>query len=214
MSDEQKDFEAVRHLVRASRASSEGARPFAEALLNAAENANAIDQVLEELEEIRSDILVRHPRFREIFRSPIVSISEKDRVLTDTFEGRAHPVLLRFLRVLNSHGRLDLFEPVIDKLRLLSERRRNRRWVVVRSAVDLTREEKEQLEAKLAQMLGATPVVQYLRDPDLIGGFSVQIGDRVYDLSLKTRLRQLRSRLIRTQSQEFRRQLAATESDS
>ena len=176
-------------------------RNYAEALLNASgERANA---VLEELEEIGTDVLVAHPRFAAILGSPSVSIAEKDRILTDTFEGKADPTVLNFLRVLNRHGRLGMLPSVTRQARATLDRRQDRKPVTVRSAVPLDEGQREAVLARLATMIQATPVITLEVDPSLIGGLVVQVGDDVYDASVRTRLERLRGRLIERKTHEI-----------
>ena len=176
-------------------------RNYAEALLNASgDQANA---VLEELEAIRSDVLQAHPRFAAILGSPSVSNDEKDRILTETFEGKALPTVVDFLRVLNRHGRLGMLPSVTLQARATLDRRQNRKPVTVRSAVPLDEGQKAEVLARLASMTQATPVLTLEVDPSLIGGLVVQVGDDVYDASVRTRLERLRGRLIERKTHEI-----------
>ena len=52
-------------------------------------------------------------------------------------------------------------------------------------------------------MILATPVITLEVDPSLIGGLVVQVGDEVYDASVRTRLEQLRGRLIERKTHEI-----------
>jgi F-type H+-transporting ATPase subunit delta len=176
-------------------------RNYAEALLNASgDEANA---VLDDLEAIESDVLRVQPRFAAILGSPSVSVLEKDRILTDTFEGRALPTVVKFLRVLNRHGRLSLLGSVIRQARATLDRRQNRKPVTVRSAVPLDEGQVAAVVEKLAKMVHATPVITLEVDPSLIGGLVVQVGDDVYDASVRTRLERLRGRLIERKTHEI-----------
>jgi F-type H+-transporting ATPase subunit delta len=47
-------------------------------------------------------------------------------------------------------------------------------------------------------------------DPSLIGGLLVQVGDQVYDCSLRSQLERLRRQLVQEKLQEVRGQLAET----
>ena len=53
------------------------------------------------------------------------------------------------------------------------------------------------------RLTGATPIFQVSTDPDLIGGLVVQVGDQRYDSSVKSRLAQLRQRLIEGKTHEI-----------
>lgn len=183
--------------------SSELARTYGEALLNAAEKAGNVEEVLDELDAIRTFVTGTHPAFAAMMGSPIRTLPEKDEVLVRTFEGRTLPTSVHFLRVLNRHGRLELLGPVLRTARAIWERRQNRRPVTVRSAVPLGDDQQEALRGRLAQSLGATPVLRLEIDPALIGGLVIQVGDDVYDASVRNRLEQLRQRLIEGKTHEI-----------
>jgi F-type H+-transporting ATPase subunit delta len=185
-----------------------GARSYAEALLNVAEKDGQADAVLGEIEEILDDVFRAHPEFAGLLAGPSLGHEEKDRVLVQLFEGRALPTVVRFLRVLNRHGRLGLLPMVAAQARALLDRRRNRRPVTVASAVPLDEGQQAALAAKLAAMLGAEPVVRYLVDPALLGGLVVQVGDEVYDASVRAQLERLRREVVRGKVHEVRGRLA------
>ncbi len=176
-------------------------RNYAEALLGA--SGDEADAVMDELEEFRSDVLLDQPRFAAILASPSVAVAAKDRILTEAFEGKASPTVFRFLRVLNRHGRLAILPAIIEQARATLDRRRNRRPVTVRSAVPLDEGQQASLRDRLASMIHATPVITLEVDPSLIGGLVVQVGDDVYDASVRNRLERLRRRLIERKTHEI-----------
>ena len=181
----------------------EVARRYAEALIHAAENENAVDLVLDELDELERDVLEPNPRFAEVLASLRVSVSQKDRILVDLLENRASSLLLRFLRVLNRHERLGYLGAVARHARAIWDKRHKRVPVQVRSAVPLDEDQLKDLHAGLARMTGATPILDVSTDPNLIAGLVVQVGDIRYDASAKSRLAQLRQRLIEGKTHEI-----------
>jgi F-type H+-transporting ATPase subunit delta len=172
------------------------ARRYAEALIDAAQKDGQVDSALEELAEFESDVLGRFPRFAELLASERVPAGDKDRILTEAFSGRASDLVLRFLRVLNRHGRLGLLGPIVAEARTIWDRRNRRIPVTVRSAVPLGDDQVQALRARLAGLVPGTPILSMVTDPALIGGLVVQVGDQLYDASVKSRLAQLRHRLI------------------
>ncbi len=176
-------------------------RNYAEALLNA--SGDEVEAVVGELEEIRADVLGAQPRFASILASPSVSVAEKDRILNATFEGRALPTVVRFLRVLNRHGRLGILSAVTLQARATLDRKLNRKPVTVQSAVPLDEGQQSAVRDRLAAMIQATPVITLEVDPSLIGGLVVQVGDDVYDASVRTHLERLRGRLIERKTHEI-----------
>jgi F-type H+-transporting ATPase subunit delta len=179
------------------------ARRYAEALVDAAQHAGGVDPVLEELAEIEDDVLKRFPLFAEVLASVRVQPAEKDRMIRELFEGRASSLVLRFLRVLNRHGRLDLQQAVLREARALWDRRNRRIPVRVRSAVPLDEAQLQSLRDRLTRLVDGTPIVNLSTDPGLIGGLVVQVGDHLYDASVKNRLAQLRQRLIEGKTYEI-----------
>ena len=188
---------------RVSGETAELARPYALALVNAAEKEGGIEPVLDELDEIDSDVLKVFPRFASLLGSARVSSAHKDRILTDVFEKRVSSVVLRFLRVLNRHERLGLLRVVAREARTIWDQRNKRIPVQVRAAVSLDEKQLQTLRGRLAALTGATPVLSVSTDPGLIGGLVVQVGDHRYDASVKSRLEQLRQRLIEGKMHEI-----------
>ncbi len=174
------------------------ARTYALALLGAVgDDAGA---VLDELGEVLTEVVRGHPRFTELMTGPTMAVSDRDRVLVDLFEGRAMPPVVNLLRVLNRYGRLDLLAPIVVQARAEWDRKQGRRPVTVRSAVALDEGQRKDLEGRLSKLIGATPVLTAEVDPSLIAGLVVQVGDDVYDASVRTQLKRLRDRLIERKS--------------
>jgi F-type H+-transporting ATPase subunit delta len=186
------------------KTSVELSRTYGEALVGAAEAQGDVDAALGDLDAIVADVLRPNPKFAELLASPLLPPNEKDRILVQAFEGRALPVVVQFLRVLNRHGRLGLLAAVTRAARAIWDRRQNRRPVSVRSARPLDDTQRAQLSTRLMGLLGgATPVVHLSVDPSLIGGLVVQVGDDVYDASVRRRLEQLRQRLTEGKTHEI-----------
>jgi F-type H+-transporting ATPase subunit delta len=173
-------------------------RNYADALLSA--TGDEAGAVVDELDAIVSDVVRGQPRFAELMASPTLGVAERDRVLVELFGSRTLPVVVNFLRVLNRHGRINLLSQIAAALRAEWDRKQGRRPVTVRSAVPLDEGQRKALEGRLSTLIGATPVLTAEVDPSLIAGLVVQVGDDVYDASVRTQLKRLRDRLIERKS--------------
>lgn len=178
-------------------AASEVARNYADALLAAA--GDEAGAVVDELDEV-ADVVRSQPSFAELMESPSLGSADRDRILVELFEGKAHPMVVNLLRVLNRNGRLGVLPTVAARARAAWDRKQGRRPVTVRSAVPLDDAQRTALEGRLSNLIGATPVLSLEVDPSLIAGLVVQVGDDVYDASVRTQLRRLRDRLIERKS--------------
>lgn len=179
------------------------ARRYAEALVDAAVKEGQADAAVQELDELVADVLAPFPVFAQILASHRVAAAEKDRILSDVFQGRASDLVMRFLRVLNRHGRLELLAAAAREARILWDRRNRRIPVSVRSAVPLDDDQLRVLSDRLQGLVAGTPILTATVDPGLIGGLVVQVGDLLYDGSVKSRLAQLRQRLIEGKTHEI-----------
>ena len=68
--------------------------------------------------------------------------------------------------------------------------------VVVKSAIALSDDQLAGLKKTLAESLNKEPVLNLRVDPELLGGLVVQVGDKVYDTSVRSRLEALRNQLM------------------
>lgn len=187
-----------------------GARTYAEALLGAADKEGQADSAVDEVREILDDVFFANPAFSEVVVSPERSQEERDRLLVQLFEGRALPVVVRFLRVLNLHGRLGLLPLVAEEARRMLDRRHHRRPARVVSAVPLEEDQVAALKVRIASMIGAEPVLTLEVDPALIAGLVVQVGDEVFDTSIRSQLARLRRQVVEGKMHEVRSRLTQT----
>jgi F-type H+-transporting ATPase subunit delta len=140
------------------------------------------------------DVLRTDPTLEAFFTSPAVTRRTRGPVLA-ALHGSVSPLLGNFLGVLNQNNRLDLLRPIAAAYRDLLDKRAGRVRVVVRSAVPLSDEQQDDLRRTLADSLHKEPVLNLTTDPDLLGGLVVQVGDTVYDTSVRSRLEALRTQL-------------------
>jgi F-type H+-transporting ATPase subunit delta len=192
-----------------SRAGAEGsserrvARVYAEALLNVAEQRGQADEIAQELQSLVTDVYANAPQIERTLGSPVVKRSAKVPVLEHGFKGKVNDLLFNFLMVLNSKDRLVLIRHAAAAYRDLLDERAKRVRVTVRSAVPLTDEQSARLKQTLAQATGLDPVLLLKVEEDLLGGMIVQVGDQVFDSSVRTRIEAIRNQLLGRSSYEI-----------
>jgi F-type H+-transporting ATPase subunit delta len=172
------------------------ARVYAAAALDAAGGRAEQDALMSELESLRKDVLDRQPKLVELFASELVSEDEKLALIDRVFSGRASTLLLNFLKVLNKHDRLGMIRDVIAAARKLWETRSGRLPVHLETANPLSPELEQEMLAMLTKVLKVDPIVSASINPDLLAGFIIRVGDRVFDVSMKTRLEAMRKGMI------------------
>jgi F-type H+-transporting ATPase subunit delta len=183
---------------------------YAKAFIGAAEKAaagkaGAEEAVLAELDSWVDDVLARQPKLDSVLSSALVPPEDKFRMIDRAIGGKADPLLVKLLKVLANHGRLDLTRAVRDAARTILNQKRNRFQVKVVTAGPLEPKQSADLRERLAAMLGGEPVLTHQVDPDVIGGLVVRVGDVVFDGSLATNLARLREQLVNRSVHEIQR---------
>jgi F-type H+-transporting ATPase subunit delta len=171
-------------------------RIYAQGALDAAGNLDQQRDVVEELESVVSDVLNRDPQLSEIFASELISEEEKLGMLDRIFGGRASKTTLNLLKVMAHHDRLAVIRDVAKAARKLWQTRANRIPVQLETANPVDKALQQEILKAFEHALGADPIVTDRVNPDLIGGFVIRVGDRVYDGSIRTRLEHMRQGMI------------------
>jgi len=176
------------------------ARVYAEALAAAALRHGggeaSVVSVGEELDQFVAQVLDASPAVEAFLASPAVGKKAKSVALEAALTGRASDLLRGLFFVLLRNGRLDLTRGIAAAYRDLLDQRAGRVRVRVTTAVELSDAQTAAITATLAAALRKQPVLELRLDPGLIGGMVVQIGDRVIDTSVRTRLTNLRTHLL------------------
>lgn len=169
---------------------------YASAGLDAAGGIGEQEQVVNELEAIVGEVLSLDSRLQQIFASVLIAAEEKTSMLDRLFGGKVSTTTLNLLKVMARHKRLNLLRDVAKVSRKLWQDRSGRIPVELETANPLDATLENEILVAFGDVLGADPIVTQRVNPDLIAGFVIRVGDRVYDGSIQTRLEQMRLNMI------------------
>jgi F-type H+-transporting ATPase subunit delta len=166
---------------------------YARALLGTAVERKLLDAIGEDFELIEKT--ARSSReFLAFLRSPVINMEKKKSVLTAAFQKRVHPLTFQFLMLIASRNRESILPEIIRQFERLRDEELGVENAIVRTAVPLSREHEKQLSTKLERLRKKKIRLQHILDPSLKGGIQVQVGDTVWDGSIKHQLELLRQR--------------------
>ncbi|MEC8321777.1 MAG: ATP synthase F1 subunit delta [Planctomycetota bacterium] len=175
------------------------ARVYATSLLELAEAAGGDEKIAETGEQLAAVVEIVHsdPQFAEFLRSPIVKRSSRGDSIRRMLDGQVSDLLLRFLLVLNDKGRLGRLADVSAAFEEILNERFGKVEVDV-FTVDGRLDDAQVglLAGKIRSKLGKEPVFHQYKDPSLIGGLVLRVGDQLIDGSVRGRLRGLRESLL------------------
>jgi F-type H+-transporting ATPase subunit delta len=186
-------------VLEATGARARLARVYAEALLSLAQAEGAADAVGDELRTLAVEVIGKNPTVAAFLDNPAITAKTKMPVLGAAFGGTSD-LFKKFLQVLTQNNRLGLMRDIHAAYLAIRDRQAGRVRVLVRSAAALTDQQTGELKATLAGKLNKEPILNVRVEPELLGGLIVQVGDRVYDTSVRTRLDTLRNTLMASSS--------------
>lgn len=167
------------------------AERYAGALYELADEAKILDEVANDLNGIKQ-LFSESADFRRLIRSPVLGRKDQEKAIAAIAEqAGAQTITTNFLRLIARNRRLFALSAMVDAfLAILAERRGEVR-AQIRSAHPLTDDQTARLEASLRDVAGAKVTLETSVDPSLLGGLVVQLGSRMYDSSLRTKLQRL-----------------------
>jgi F-type H+-transporting ATPase subunit delta len=170
----------------------ERSHAYAEALLAVARSEGSLAEVEDELFRF-ARLLEGNDDLRTTLTDAALPVSRRQQIVEDLLGGRANPTTTALVSMVVGTGRSRDLPAIIDELVKLSAAEGNKEVAEVRSAVDLTDDQKQRLAAALEAKTGKKVELKVIIDPTVLGGLVAQVGDTVIDGSVKTRLQQLKT---------------------
>ena len=170
----------------------ERSHAYAEALLAVARSEGSLAEVEDELFRF-ARLLEGSDELRTTLTDAALPVSRRQQIVEDLLGGRANPTTTALVSMVVGTGRSRDLPAIIDELVKLSAAEGNKEVAEVRSAVDLTDDQKQRLAAALEAKTGKKVELKVIIDPTVLGGLVAQVGDTVIDGSVKTRLQQLKT---------------------
>lgn len=164
---------------------------YATALFELADEQKQLDQVADDLAQLRAMIEASED-LRRMIRSPIIARAQQGTAIQAVMEKAGLSELTcRFVAVVCANGRLFAVDDMARAYRAILANRRGELTAEVTSAVALTDEQVNRLTDKLRAAMGSNVSIDAKVDPDILGGLIVKVGSRMVDSSLRTKLQKL-----------------------
>ena len=117
-----------------------------------------------------------------------VPVARRQQIVEDLLAGKVSKSTIATVSMVVAAGRARDLTGIADELVALGAAEGGRDVAVVRSAIDLTDDQKARLAAALQQAVGRPVDVRVVIDPSVLGGLVAQVGDTVIDGSVRRRL--------------------------
>ena len=165
---------------------------YAKSLFSLAQEEKIVNEVKEDMTLLR-DTCEESKELRNFLQSPLISLSKKRDTLQTLFKGKLKTDFsLNLVDLLARKGREKyLFHTAQAFLDLYDEEFNISRGVLT-SAVKLPKAMVEEIRDKMESHLKETLILTEEVDPELIGGYKIQVGDQLFDGSVLSSLRKLK----------------------
>ena len=171
----------------------EASQRYAKALFDLALEAKALESVERDMDAINA-AFSESAELGVALASPLVAQDEKSgaiAALADKLE--VSEITKKFVGVLAQNGRANLLQEVVVAFKKRLADHRGAVAADVTSADPLTATQLKELNAALKNALGRDVEIRTQVREDLIGGLIVQVGSRMFDSSLSTKLERMRN---------------------
>ena len=164
---------------------------YAEALFAVAEAEGDLAAVEDELFRF-AQALRSNDELRSTLADQGVPAARRQQVVEDLLGGKAAATTTALVSMVVGAGRAAELPSIVDALVERSAASRNKAVATVRSAVDLTAEQRERLASAINIRTGRQVEVKVVIDLSVLGCVFTEIGDDIIDGSVRRRLNQLR----------------------
>ena len=170
---------------------------YAKSLIDLAVEQKAMEATLKDVQLI--DATIRGSReLALMLKSPVIKADKKDAVIEAVFSGKLTPLTQAFIRLLTSKGREDVLGEVASSFIAQYRTMHHISQVKLTTAAPLNDEVRNMISKKVAAANpGQSIELSTALNPDLIGGFTLEIGDKLVDASIRRDLNDVKKQFLK-----------------
>lgn len=170
---------------------------YGQALYSLAKEDGIDGQILEQLKALDA-AFSQEPDFLRLLATHGLSKDERCGILDSSFQGRLHPYVLNFLKILTGKGCARSFGACVKAYCRQYNEDNGIVSVLAVTAVPLTELQQQKLRQKLETVTGKTVELQTRVECDCMGGVRLEYDGKCVDGTIKSRLDAMRKQLDHT----------------
>ena len=175
--------------------SSKVSNRYALSLLSIALDKNMLSTVYNDVKLLISTFN-ESDELQRVVESPVVRPELKISILDEIFSGKIDKETINFIHFIIEKRREEILYFVAEKFIELRNEHLGIVELVVKTAFELNDDQKAILKERFEKILNKKPILNFKVDNNLIGGFIAQVGDTVYDASMKHQLELLKKEFV------------------
>lgn len=169
---------------------------YAKSLLDLAKEQNNLEQIYQDMLFLQS--IVRSNRdFVNLLRSPVVKADKKEKIINAVTASSVSPLTTAFIRLLTHKGRESSLPEIITAFIEQYKDFKGIYSVFLKTAVPVSEEVKQAITRKVEEQVpGKTIDLEASVKENLIGGFTLQMGDTLIDASIAYDLNKIKAQFM------------------
>ncbi|MEM8895389.1 MAG: ATP synthase F1 subunit delta [Bacteroidota bacterium] len=168
---------------------------YAKPLLEMAQEKGKLDAVKKDMDNFLA-ICKEERSFALMLRNPIIPHLKKLAVLKKIFSGKVNDLTMAIFEIMTRKNREQVLEDMAKEFIRLYNIHNGIEDAVLKTAIPLDAKLRKEFTKIVEDITKKKVEMQEVVDPELIGGFTLKIGDRKIDDSVSGKLRDLRYTLI------------------
>jgi len=172
---------------------------YAKSLLDLSIEQNALAPVLKDIESLHK-ICGENRDFTLMLRSPVLKGDKKMHILNAVFEDRFQPLTKGFIELLIRKGREFFLPEMTEAFIAQYKTHKNIHEVYLTTAVKIDDTLKQKIKAKVSALIPEGSLDLKIKvDEDLIGGFVLETGDKLFDASVRRDLNDIKKQFTKNE---------------
>ena len=168
---------------------------FVDALLDVAKKKGTFEQVEKDLDLV-CNVITKFDNFRKILFHPSVTRDEKKKLIKKVFGEAVSDLTRNFLNLLVDRRNEGILEFIPEVYKGVVDEKKGVLKAKVQTVIPLTGEQLNTLKKRLDKLTGKMVEIEAVQDSNILGGMVIQIGNRMVDGSVASRLKNLKTRLM------------------
>ena len=169
---------------------------YAHALFHLSAEKNLLNDVYEDIHQLKS-LLEKNAELRFLFEDPEIPSQKRIAVFERLFKSRVQPLTFQFLCFLEKKDRLSLAVEICSTFEQMVWDHNNILRAEITSSQTLEGHQVSEIKNRLQARFQKKIEPELRVDPSLLGGFKVQIGDQILDLSITGQLERFQQKILK-----------------
>jgi F-type H+-transporting ATPase subunit delta len=172
------------------------ATTYAKSLLDLSIDQGNLEEVKEDINTFKASL-----ESRDLFlllKSPIINKGKKKQVFDAIFSGKLNKVTSAFFDIVLNKGREMYLPEIADAFLLQYKSHHKITPIKIKTAVAISDAKLESIKAKLLESNITESSLDIVTevDPTIIGGFVIEVGDKLYDASVAHKLETIKKEFL------------------